>query len=100
MIVSFIRPETDTYYKHAHSFLENFSTEQGYLRRKVYFGNQWYRSKSGEWIAGAKSSFSQDATARKGVRLDKEVMTNTRTSFSYKTAVSLVTQHFLARHSF
>ena len=70
LIASFLRPETATYYKHAHSFLENFSTEQGYLSRKVYFGNQWYRSKSGEWIAGTKSSFSHDATARKGVRLD------------------------------
>ncbi len=70
LIASFLRPEIDTYYKRAHSFLENFSTEQGYLTRKVYFGNQWYRNKNGEWIAGNKAAFSHDATARKGVRLD------------------------------
>ena len=70
LIASFLRPETDTCYKRAHSFLENFSPEQGYLTRKVYFGNQWYRTVDGEWIAGSESSFSHDATAQKGVRLD------------------------------
>lgn len=70
LIASFLRPETDTYYKRAHSFLENFSTQQGYLTRKVYFGNQWYRTVDGDWIAGSKTSFSHDETARKGVRID------------------------------
>lgn len=70
LIASFLRPQTDTYYKRAHSFLENFIPEQGYITRKVYFGNQWYRSKSGKWIAGDKSSFSHDATAKQGVRKD------------------------------
>lgn len=70
LIASFLRPQTDTYYKRAHSFLENFSPDQGYLTRKVYFGNQWYRSKSGKWIAGEHSSFSHDATANAGVRID------------------------------
>ena len=70
LIASFLRPETNTYYKRAHSFLENFNPEQGYVTRKVYFGNQWYRDKSGKWIAGEKTSFSHDATAKQGVRLD------------------------------
>ena len=70
LIASFSRPQTNTYYKRAHSFLENFSPEQGYLTRKVYFGNQWYKSKSGRWIAGTGSSFSYDATAKQGVRID------------------------------
>ena len=70
LIASFFRPQTNTYYKRAHSFLENFSPDQGYLTRKVYFGNQWYRSKNGKWIAGEKSSFSHDATAKAGVRRD------------------------------
>ena len=70
LIASFLRPQTETYYKRAHSFLENFSPDQGYLTRKVYFGNQWYRTVGGEWIAGSKSSFSHDATASKGVRID------------------------------
>lgn len=70
LIASFLRPEIDTYYTRAHSFLENFDPQQGYLTRKVYFGNQWYRTKSGQWIAGYKSTFSHDATASKGVRVD------------------------------
>ena len=70
LIASFLRPETDTFYKRAHSFLENFSPDQGYLTRKVYFGNQWYRTVDGDWIAGSKTSFSHDETARKGVRID------------------------------
>ena len=70
LIASFLRPHTSTYYKRAHSFLENFSPEQGYITRKAYFGNQWYRNKNGKWIAGEKSSFSHDATAKQGVRLD------------------------------
>ena len=70
LIASFLRPETVTHYERAHSFLENFSPEQGYLTRKVYFGNQWYRTIDGEWIAGNKSSFSHDATAKQGVRID------------------------------
>lgn len=70
LIASFLRPETVTHYERAHSFLENFSPEQGYLTRKVYFGNQWYRTIDGQWIAGSKSSFSHDATAKQGVRID------------------------------
>ena len=70
LIASFLRPQTNTYYKRAHSFLENFNPEQGYITRKVYFGNQWYRNKNGKWLAGEKSSFSYDATAKQGVRLD------------------------------
>ncbi len=70
LIASFLRPQTNTYYKRAHSFLENFNPEQGYITRKVYFGNQWYRNNRGAWIAGEKSSFSYDATAKEGVRKD------------------------------
>ncbi len=70
LIASFLRPQTNTYYKRAHSFLENFSPDQGYLTRKVYFGNQWYKNKNGKWIAGENSSFSHDATAKQGVRID------------------------------
>lgn len=70
LIASFLRPDTDTYYKRAHSFLENFNPEQGYLTRMVYFGNQWFRAKSGEWISGTEATFTYDATAKAGVRID------------------------------
>ncbi|MEA4918393.1 DUF3472 domain-containing protein [Proteiniphilum sp.] len=70
LIASFLRPKTNTYYKRAHSFLENFSPEQGYLTRMVFFGNQWFLTKSGKWISGTEASFTYDATAKTGVRID------------------------------
>lgn len=70
LIASFLRPQTDVYYTRAHSFLENFIPEQGYLSRQVYFGNQWYKTKDGRWISNNSASFSHDATAKAGVRLD------------------------------
>lgn len=70
LIASFQRPLTNTWYTHAHSFLENFNPEQGYLSRKVMFGNQWARSKDGKWTRIADATFTHDATASAGVRLD------------------------------
>ncbi|MDE6085220.1 MAG: DUF3472 domain-containing protein [Muribaculaceae bacterium] len=70
LIASFLRPHTNTWYKHAHSFLENFSPEQGYLSREVYFGNQWARSKDGKWTPLTEATFTNDATAQARVRLD------------------------------
>ena len=65
-----MRPQTSTWYTHAHSFLENFNPEQGYLSRKVYFGNQWARSKEGKWTRLTDAVFTHDATADAKVRLD------------------------------
>ncbi len=70
LIASFLRPQTHVYYTHAHSFLENFIPEQGYRTREAFFGNQWYRSKTGKWIEATETTFSYDATAKAGVRLD------------------------------
>lgn len=70
LIASFLRPMTDTWYRHPHSFLENFNPEQGYLSRKVFFGNQWARSKEGKWTRLTDATFTHDATAKAGVRLD------------------------------
>lgn len=70
LIASFMRPQTDTWYKHAHSFLENFNPEQGYLSRKVCFGNQWARSTEGKWTRLTDVTFTHDATAKAQVRLD------------------------------
>lgn len=70
LIASFLRPQTDTWYTNAHSFLENFNPEQGYLSRKVLFGNQWARSKEGKWTRITDAKFTHDATAGAGVRLD------------------------------
>ena len=70
LIASFLRPNTNTWYKRPHSFLENFSPEQGYLSREVFFGNQWARSKEGKWSRLTDATFTHDATASAQVRLD------------------------------
>jgi len=70
LIASFLRPKTDVHYTRAHSFLENFIPEQGYLTREVYYGNQWFRTTEGRWIEGSEARFSYDATAGAGVRRD------------------------------
>lgn len=68
LIASFKRPQTNTYLKRFHSFLENFSLNQGYLGRKVEFGNQWVYD--GQWKAVQESSFSVDNTYRANQRID------------------------------
>lgn len=70
LIASFRRPQTDTYYKGAHSFLENFSPEQGYITRQVYFGNQWFCTVSGKWVSATEATFTYDATANARARID------------------------------
>lgn len=70
LIASFQRPKTDTWYKGAHSFLENFIPEQGYITRKVLFGNQWAVTSKGKWIPITQGRFTYDATAAAGVRQD------------------------------
>ncbi len=83
LIASFSRPKTATYYRGAHSFLENFYPDQGYLTRMVYFGNQWFRSQSGEWIPVTEATFTYDATARAGVRIDYQGGYNPHTNTFY-----------------
>lgn len=70
LIASFLRPQTNTWYQNPHSFLENFSPEQGYLSRQVSFGNQWVRSKDGKWTRLTVAVFTHDETASAKVRLD------------------------------
>lgn len=70
LIASFRRPQTETYLKKLHSFLENFIPETGNLGRMVYFGNQWICNANGQWKELDQARFSADATARKGYRMD------------------------------
>ncbi len=70
MIASFLRPLTQTWYKNAHSFLENFNKEQGYIERKVYFSNQWVVTAKGKWAEITEGRFTYDNTARAKVRMD------------------------------
>lgn len=70
LIASFSRPQTQTWLKGFHSFLENFAPKQGIYERKVYFGNQWVVDKEGNWYEVTGARFSADNTARAGFRLD------------------------------
>lgn len=70
VIASFLRPKTNTYYTNAHSFLENFIPNQGYITRQVEFGNQWARSADGVWSEVTEGLFTFDATAKAGARKD------------------------------
>lgn len=70
LISSFLRPKTDTWYKRPHSFLENFIPAQGYMARKVLFGNQWAVTTKGKWIELTEGTFTHDATANAKVRMD------------------------------
>ena len=70
LIASFRRPQTNTYLKRFHSFLENFIPEQGNIERKVLFTNQWIRTDKGEWLELNQARFTGDNTAVKGYRMD------------------------------
>lgn len=70
LIASFSRPQTNTYLKRLHSFLENFIPEMGGVSRQVNYSNQWICNTEGKWIELKKAKFTADATARKDARLD------------------------------
>ena len=70
LIASFNRPQTNTYLKRFHSFLENFIPEQGDISRKVLFNNQWYCDDKGNWVELNRVKFTTDDTGNKGYRMD------------------------------
>lgn len=70
LIASFNRPETNTYLKRFHSFLENFIPEQGDLSRKVLFNNQWVCDDKGSWTEINLARFTTDNTGAKEYRMD------------------------------
>jgi hypothetical protein len=70
LIASFSRPQTNTWLKGLHSFLENFEPENGITTRRVLFNNQWIADNNGHWIEINKAHFTNDATAMKGYRMD------------------------------
>lgn len=70
LVASFRRPQIDTWYTHAYSFLENFDPRMGYINRKAYYSNQWARTTDGRWIPVTKARFTCDATGSRKMRLD------------------------------
>jgi hypothetical protein len=70
LIASFSRPQTSTYLKRFHSFLENFIPEQGDLSRRVLFNNQWICDEKGNWTEINSARFTTDNTGTKEYRMD------------------------------
>ncbi|WKN44193.1 DUF3472 domain-containing protein [Tunicatimonas pelagia] len=70
LIASFRRPFTSTYLTDLHSFLENFKPETGFISRRGQYANQWVYDTEGTWHEMNKATFTADATARSGARLD------------------------------
>ncbi|WP_443936935.1 DUF3472 domain-containing protein [Pedobacter sp. MW01-1-1] len=70
LIASFKRPLTKTYLKRFHSFLENFSPEQGDKSRKGLYNNQWICDDKGNWMELTRARFTTDETGAKGYRMD------------------------------
>jgi hypothetical protein len=70
LISSWKAPKDGGYLRGLHSFSENFGGDNGHLRRKALYGNQWIRTAEGQWIELTAASFSHDATGRAD-RLDR-----------------------------
>ncbi len=49
LISSWKAPKEGGYMRGLHSFSENFVGDNGHLRRKALFGNQWARTSDGVW---------------------------------------------------
>jgi len=70
LIASWSRPITNTWYTGCYSFLENFQAFSGQFTRRGHYGNQWARTREGEWVEVTRASFTADSTARQRMRLD------------------------------
>lgn len=70
LVAAFRRPQTFTWLKRLHAFLENFIPENGDKTRYALYGNQWAADTHGHWHELNAARFSADNTARKGYRLD------------------------------
>lgn len=70
LIATFKRPNTNTYLKGIHSFLENFNDRNGWRQRGALYGNQWARTVDGQWVELTQARFTGDAIANKGARVD------------------------------
>ena len=69
-MVTWKRPNTNTYLTGLHSFLENFRDVNGYLGRKAEYHNQWARNSTGTWTELTSAYFTGDATANNAQRKD------------------------------
>ena len=62
LIASWNAPKDGHWLDGLYSFSENFGGDNGNLRRKALFGNQWVRTAEGKWIELTTAHFSHDET--------------------------------------
>lgn len=65
LISSWNAPKDGGWLHGLHSFSENFGGQNGNLRRKVLYGNQWARTASGAWHELTMANFTHDETGGK-----------------------------------
>jgi hypothetical protein len=70
LISSWKAPKEGGYLRGLYSFSENFGGDNGHLRRKALYGNQWIRLAGGEWVELTAATFSHDPTGKTN-RLDR-----------------------------
>lgn len=70
LISSWKAPKDGGWLRGLYSFSENFIGDNGHLRRKALYGNQWIRTDAGQWMEVTHASFSHDPTGRAD-RLDR-----------------------------
>ncbi len=70
LVASFRAPKDGNLLRGLYSFDENFSGQNGDLRRECEFGNQWVRGDDGPWQPLVRAHFSHDGHG-KAVRRDR-----------------------------
>ena len=71
MLISSWKAPKDGGYAHGlYGFSENFGGDNGHLRRKALYGNQWIRDTEGQWFELTTARFSHDGTGNAD-RLDR-----------------------------
>ncbi|HEX3798526.1 MAG TPA: DUF3472 domain-containing protein [Verrucomicrobiae bacterium] len=70
LLSSWKAPKDGGYLRHLYSFSEDFNGDNGNLRRKALYGNQWIRDDAGKWLELTTASFSHDANGKSN-RLDR-----------------------------
>ena len=70
LIASFLRPQTNTWYKGAYSFLENFLPKEGFKTRKAYYSNLWAINSNGGWYRLNNALFTTDDIGNREYRVD------------------------------
>jgi FKBP-type peptidyl-prolyl cis-trans isomerase len=71
LLASFRAPRDTGHLRRLYSFVENFSGENGQLKREALFNNQWIQTTNGSWQELTQAQFSTDATGRAMDRIDQ-----------------------------